>query len=214
MLDIYKKSLKVIEEIYYQSQYDIDEDLFRIIDLIHSIDDKQIICKNDLCDNLWNLHNNEKFTMNWDDRVVYKDEKLSILIGGGWYGLNAYLLGNKFKKSKIDSLDMDPGCAIWGKKLFPEINFITQDLFEHETKYDLFISTSVEHFDKEEFIYYLKEKQFKICALQSNNFYEIDTHINCSKNIDEFIKYLPLRKILYKNTIKFDEYDRFTVIVQ
>ena len=43
MLDIYKKSLKVIEEIYYQSQYDKDEDLFRIIDLIHSIDDKQII---------------------------------------------------------------------------------------------------------------------------------------------------------------------------
>ena len=214
MLDIYKKSLKVIEEIYYQSQYDKAEDLFRIIDLIHSIDDKQIICKNNLCDNLYNLHNDNKFSVDWDDRVPLKEEKYNILIGGGWYGLNAYLLGNKFKKSKIDSLDMDPGCANWGRKLFPEINFITKDLFEYETKYDIFISTSVEHFDKEEFIYYLKEKKFKICALQSNNFHEIDTHINCSNNIDEFIEYLPLKKILYKNTIKFNEYDRFTVIGQ
>jgi len=216
MLDIYKKSLKIIEEIYHLSQYYKDEDLFRIVDIIHSLDDKQIICKNDLCENLHNLHNNNKFSVDWDDRIPLEKEKYNILIGGGWYGLNANLLKDKFKNCKIDSLDMDSGCYVWGKKLFPEVNFIIEDLFEYETDvtYDIFISTSVEHFDKEEFVYYLKEKKFKICALQSNNFYEIDTHINCSKDIDEFIEYLPLTKILYKNTIKFDEYDRFTVIGQ
>ena len=49
--------------------------------------------------------------------------------------------------------------------------------------------------------------------LQSNNYFEIDSHINCHDSVDHFIDTLPLNDVLYSGTKPWkDEYDRFLVI--
>ena len=57
-----------------------------------------------------------------------------------------------------------------------------------------------------------KHKDMVVC-LQSNNYYDIDSHINCHENLDHFISDLPLREIYYSGTRNWNgEYDRFMVI--
>ena len=50
-------------------------------------------------------------------------------------------------------------------------------------------------------------------CLQSNNYYEVDSHINCSDTLEDFIASLPLKKILYAGKKNYkNKYDRFMVI--
>ena len=52
-----------------------------------------------------------------------------------------------------------------------------------------------------------------LMCLQSNNYYEINSHINCHNTLEDFIKSLPLENILYAGEKRHkDEYDRFMVI--
>ena len=57
-----------------------------------------------------------------------------------------------------------------------------------------------------------KNKDMVVC-LQSNNYYDIDSHINCHDSLDHFISELALREIYYSGTKNWKgEYDRFMVI--
>ena len=53
-----------------------------------------------------------------------------------------------------------------------------------------------------------------VFALQSNNMFHVkDQHINCSNNLDEFIKKSGLTKIWFADTYKMSNgYERYTVI--
>ena len=57
-----------------------------------------------------------------------------------------------------------------------------------------------------------KHEDMLMC-LQSNNYYEINSHINCHDSLEHFIDSLPLKNIIYSGTKNHkDEYDRFMVI--
>ena len=52
-----------------------------------------------------------------------------------------------------------------------------------------------------------------LVCLQSNNFFKVDSHINCYENVEKFIESLPIENILYSGKINYNnEYDRFMVI--
>jgi hypothetical protein len=52
-------------------------------------------------------------------------------------------------------------------------------------------------------------------AFQSNNMFDIETHINCVNNIEEFKKQLPHKaKILIEDQIEEDRGIRYTLIGQ
>ena len=51
-----------------------------------------------------------------------------------------------------------------------------------------------------------------LIILQSNNYFEIEDHINCYNSVDEFEKSLKLNTILFKGTLKLDKYDRYMII--
>ena len=52
-------------------------------------------------------------------------------------------------------------------------------------------------------------------AFQSNNMFDIETHINCVNSIEEFKKQLPSKaKILIEDQIEEDRVIRFTLIGQ
>ena len=55
-------------------------------------------------------------------------------------------------------------------------------------------------------------KKDTLVILQSNNYFEVEDHINCHNSVEEFKKTLKLEKILYKGTLKLENCDRYMVV--
>lgn len=131
------RGLKVIEEIYDESMYG-DKDIYRIKDIIHSLDDNHFRNKKWAADIFFNLY--EKITQSSSGKL---------LVVGGWYGLLAYQLRKRFDDDyQIISADMDPKCAEIGYKLFYDQNiefetWAIQDQIDYDCS--AIFCTSVEH---------------------------------------------------------------------
>ena len=150
-----------------------------------------------------------------------------ITIFGGWYGS---ILIPAFKEVKqITLIDKDKDViSIAKNRLFTHytnVDFICDDIFENFRKQyettNLFINTSCEHMKP------MKEwgpaPQYKnpwwdrvspaYFAFQSNAMFDIPTHINCVKNIEEFKKQLPDRaEVLIEDEIPDERGTRFTLV--
>lgn len=200
--DIYKRALYAVERIYNESMYNEDADIYRIIEIVHSLSDSQIECK---------LEFVNAIKKEWME-VNRSNPKCLIL--GGWFGLLGHFVKEKFPEMKVNSIDYDVSCSVIGESMFPEVNYITEDVFEIDWSAELILSSSVEHFDREELIYFIESRRQHpiLWGFQSNNWEAIDSHINCSESLEEFIDYLPLRNILYSSKLDMGEYERYTVI--
>ena len=195
-------ALSLIENIYDDSMYGAG-DMFRIKDVIHSLSSNQVRSK-------------EWLAYEFKKQYFYPSGK--ILIIGGWYGLLAYMLRQRFpgKEMNIVSIDKDPMCETIAWKLFPDMDaqFITTDVFDFDlSKYSAIISTSVEHIEKQFWIDLVmnKDPNTWVC-LQTNNFFDHPTHINCSKSVTEFVEYLNMEWVAYENAIDNYDFQRFMVI--
>jgi hypothetical protein len=234
--EILRRGLKMIDRIYrdcYQSQ---DKDLFRILDIINSLDKKQIQSKQWLVDTLA-----EYFT-------PIANSKSKIIIGGGWYGVLGYLLSLKFPDTKIYNTDIDPGTVRIAKMMFPELRNRILDMINNnaentpdpdnpvynsvgdnivnqkqktllEQAFDpgknrVFISTSIEHIDKEDVDSILFYNPNKMIVLQSNNYFDHVSHINCSETLGDFKEYISpmLKEICYAGELNLGDYTRFMII--
>lgn len=201
--EILNRGLKLIENFYDASMYENeywDNDLYRIKDIIHSLDSNHWQSKQWLVNEL---------------TKVYKDDG-KIHVAGGWNGLLAYLLSKHY--SNIISSDIDPVCKMVGRILFNNSNinfkvenFNTPELFADA---DVLVCTSVEHIDREDIISTIEELQMrgdKIIALQSNNYFDLNCHINCSHSLDEFVEYTDL-DVMYKGELDLGDFTRYMVI--
>lgn len=201
---LYKNALNIIEKIYEQSKYDSDVDLFRSFDVMNAVNDNQFKSKEWLVKNL----------------IPHLPEKLNkIALLGGWYGMLGCLIQQQVDV-EIDSIDTDPMTKQIGNKLtegIGNINFITEEAFEHITEYDsryqCIINTSCEHMEREDInmINELKRKSTIVC-LQSNNYHSVQSHINTYNSLEEFVDSLDLRKVFYSGTLATPNYDRYMVI--
>jgi len=98
---------------------------------------------------------------------------------------------------------------------YKNVDFITSDVFHKDRKgriqnANLIINTSCEHMRpmKE-----LKIDTKSYFAYQSNNMFDIPTHINCVNNIEEFKKQLPdTAEVLIEDEIPDERGTRFTLI--
>ena len=57
----------------------------------------------------------------------------------------------------------------------------------------------------------LKRRDAIIC-LQSNNYFEVDSHIGCHNSLSDFVNSLNLKKIYYQGEKKLENCDRYMVI--
>lgn len=195
--------MKVVEEIYEESKYGVN-DLYRIPDIIHSLDRKQWSSKMWLADEL---------------KRLTTDEEGRIFIAGGWYGLLAEILREKYPRpgNFITTVDIDPMAEYYGQKLFPDrdYQFITDDAFANPDM-DAFcwVSTSGEHVEREVLADWIlrKPNEDTWIAVQSNDYYEHQSHINCYPDVDEFAKSLPLKYFVFKGTLNLGDFNRFLVI--
>ena len=156
----------------------------------------------------------------------FLNKNSEIVIFGSWYG--SILIPAFYDEvKKITCIDMDSDVIHRAKyELFKDfdVDFITGDVFEFRDQYkntDLFINTSCEHMKpmrewgpaptyKNPWWDRVSPAYF---AFQSNAMFDIPTHINCVKNIEEFKKQLPDKvEVLIEDTIPDERGNRFTLI--
>ena len=209
-IKLYRNSLKAIEKIYTQSKWDPNVDLFRSFDIINSVNDNQMASKEHLTEAIIPILNDIKNLKH-------------IAILGSWYGLLGVMLRQHLDDNiYISNIDSDLSTKEIGKSLFEHKrnDFIIDDAMNHmlnqdKGKYQLIINTSCEHMEQDDILLmrYTKSDDAVIC-FQSNNYFTIDSHINCSNSLKEFVEGLNLSTILHASALhlKIENYERYTVI--
>jgi len=145
-----------------------------------------------------------------------------IVIHGGWNGVLASLLFNSrmLSISHITSVDIDPVCetiaSTVNKRQEMEGRFkaVTADMcsFEYEYEPEVVINTSCEHITQDQYEQWLnKVPNNAWVVLQSNNYFDLDEHIRCSVDIDDFI-HMSQIKPSYRGTFDTPKYKRFMII--
>ena len=164
----------------------------------------------------------------------------TVFLCAGWYAtLATMLFESDIKVDKVRSFDIDPSCVdiaeTFNKPWFMEqwrFKSITQDIIdidynEHTWQFwsnannrmsrpitdspDTIINTSCEHI--ENFAeWYFKIPADRLVILQSNNFFQVEEHVNCVNNIEEFKTQAPMLEVLYSGELELPKYKRFMLI--
>jgi len=165
-----------------------------------------------------NQFKSKEVLINHINHLNILNKKSEIVLIGSWYGS---ILIPAFKQVKrITAIDLDKNIiSIAKNRLFSHyknVDFISKDVFDwlpdssRIKKTDLIINTSCEHMRP------MKELDLNTnayFAFQSNNMFDIPTHINCVNNIEEFKEQMPSNaKIMIEDHIKDDRGTRFLLI--
>lgn len=162
----------------------------------------------------------------------------TVFLCAGWYATLAVMLFESgIKIDKIRSFDIDDSCKsiaeTFNKKWiledwkFKPATYNIMDIDYSEFTYTVtrsngttceltdspntIINTSCEHI--EQFAeWYNKIPQGKLVILQSNNYFEIDDHVNCSANLKEFSASTPMNQTLFEGELELPKYTRFMKI--
>lgn len=164
----------------------------------------------------------------------------TVYLCAGWYAtLGPMLFNSSLTVRNMRSFDIDPSVHViadlvnkdqeqdkWRFKSFEQdimtlgyakgfkANFINN---KGEAKHflldkaDTVINTSCEHikdFNK----WYRKIPKGRTVILQSNNFIDVEEHVNAHETLESFIASAPMRKTLYEGHLDLGEYQRFMKI--
>ena len=152
-----------------------------------------------------------------DDLQLYQP---NIVILGCWFG-SILVPALTEKADRITCIDIDDRVIGVGKcrlfTMYDNISWLTRDVWDervfHRIKNaDLIINTSCEHMPSMSELPPLY-KSNAYFAFQSNNMYNIPTHINCVASIEEFYSQLPHNAtIIEEDEVEDDRGTRFTLI--
>lgn len=192
--------------------------------------DKDCFSRGQLQSKLWLV--NKLKTLNLKLGTVY--------LCAGWYAtLATMLFESKLEIDKIRSFDIDSTCvniaevfnAPWFANQW-QFKSITQNIMDidynehtwqswsntnNRMSYpitdnpDTVINTSCEHIENFN-QWYAKIPDGKLVVLQSNNYYEVDEHVNCVSSIEEFNASAPMTTVLYNGELELPKYTRFMKI--
>lgn len=156
----------------------------RLVDTLDCFNQNQFDCKTWLIDCLNQYPHHFK---------MRTKANIDIAILGGWYGLMAKLLSDNFTLKPIRNIysyDYDPYAGRIGRMLFPNIEFVEQDVATldiSEKSFSIVVNTSCEHMEQAVIDSTIaKAPQHTLFVLQSNNYTEIPQHINCDDSLEKF----------------------------
>lgn len=154
-----------------------------------------------------------------------KNKFIDLAILGGWYGYLFYLIKEhsdfKFISNvRVYDLDKDTkklGSLFFTKDYHGQLKFITKDVKDVDFSQDVLIiilNISCEHMPSETIHTYLNTvRPGVVCVLQSNDYTELDQHINCSSSEKEFVdEYSGHFNNIKSYTKNMDKYNRFMII--
>lgn len=167
----------------------------RALDIVQSLSEKQITCKQWLYDTLINIP---------------IDDPKKIFIAGSWYGnILVPLIQDIYPNIPIKLHDIDQEVIDIARKIY----FINDDQVKCETidsseyEYHSFmVNTSCEH------MLPLKVKKKTYVVLQSNNYRGIEGHVNCVDSTQELAQQYNVSEIYYSGELEFENYTRYMVI--
>lgn len=156
---------------------------------------------------------------------------------GGWYATIAYFLFNNFNIDQYYNIEADKECVWIGdefnypqynagwkyKGIHMDVNEIkynnnsftayTQnkqsEVIELDIKPNFILNTSCEHMDE---TWYNNLPEGSIVALQTNNYFSNEQHINCVGGVEEAIAKYPMSEVYYSGELDTQLYTRFMVI--
>jgi hypothetical protein len=161
-----------------------------------------------------------------------------VFLCGGWYAtLATMLFESTINVDKIRSFDIDPSCRSiaetfnkpWVKDNW-KFKSSTKDIMDINYEFeryeviradgttcplddtpDTIINTSCEHIENFE-EWYAMIPSGKLVILQSNNFFEVEEHINCATDLDDFSKMASMEHVYYKGELELEKYTRYMKI--
>jgi len=192
---------------------DIQDVLFWM-DAIRNSDDRyrtlESFWKGQVNSKIWLIENLQKF----------QDKKWEhIVIHGGWNGVLASLIFNSdIQVDRITSVDIDPACEetayTVNKRYEIEGRFraVTADMCKHVEQADVIINTSCEHIPQLNYYYWQYiQPNSSLYVLQSNNYFDLDEHINCADSLENFEQKANL-DIIFSDKLELPKYDRYMII--
>lgn len=150
-----------------------------------------------------------------------QDDPMDIVIHGGWFSVMSSLFFNSdIDINYIESVDKDPGCKEVSETINKrylmsnEFSSVTQSMEDYNYSFDpdIVVNTTCEHVDDDtlqKWFFRIPSKTY--VAVQSNDFEELNDHINCVYDADELANKFDL-EVLKKDCFVTPKYNRFTVI--
>jgi len=144
----------------------------------------------------------------------------NVVICGGWVGMLSRLIldHDVINTELVFSIDSDYTATLAARELnsdhSDEHRFVAHLMNCHAAKYhgfDTIINTSCEHFNNFDGWLNLIPSG-KIVILQSNNFTEIDDHVDCVHSVNELVNKAGLRTVIYSGELPCYGYTRYMVI--
>jgi hypothetical protein len=158
-----------------------------------------------------------------------------VFVCGGWYGTLAGMMFEQISKKfkVIRSFDIDPNCAriaesinkTWVKDNWrfkaSTLDILQMDYPTTHVTYrangssleltenpDTIINTSCEHIENFS-DWFEKIPKTTLLILQSNNFYDIQEHVNCVDALETFQKQTNMSSLIYEGELDLGNYKRF-----
>ena len=157
------------------------------------------------------------------EKIVTKITNANIVIHGGWNGvLSSMLFNSNIGIQNIVSVDIDPRvketALTINKRYEIEGRFkaVVSDMckYDYDERADIVINTSCEHITNEQYNQWLdKIPKNSLIVLQSNNYFDLDEHINCHDTLKSFEESSKIN-IVYSNQLELPHvnYKRFMLI--
>lgn len=123
---------------------------------------------------------------------------------------------SNLENHKVKSVNADINTLTLHKNGYEWIveNFRDDTNYSEKFLPDLIINTSAEHMT-EDWFFQIKFKDMEsnpIVAIQSNNLFDIEEHINCVHSVEHMKKKFPMREILYEGELQLKGYKRVMLI--
>lgn len=149
-------------------------------------------------------------------------EPNNIYVFGGWIGtLSSMLFQSNISINRIYSIDIDPKCQNISQTLceryLDRFICVTEDMGEFNYPWDwvpdVVINTSCEHVDQDTYYrWYDKIYPGTIVVAQSNDYFDCDQHVRCSKTLSDFESINCVVDPIWSGELKHDLYTRFMSI--
>jgi hypothetical protein len=163
------------------------------------------------------LRSKEALVKMLEYKCDYRKE-YSIIIHGGWNGVLASLLFNSHLRIKhIESVDIDPSCEstayTMNKNQEMQGRFTARigNMCTDKYSADIVINTSCEHLTKEDLKQWFDNiPQGTMYVMQSNNYSELEEHINCVNSAGELAESVDAKDYDVEE-IKLSKYTRYMI---
>jgi len=147
----------------------------------------------------------------------HKERKIAIY--GGWNGvLSSILFNSNIAIEHITSVNIDS----IGEEIASTVNkrqemdgkfkAVTADMVDYTVPANIVINTSCEHITQEQYEKWLdNQPDDALFVMQSNNYFELEEHIRCSTDIDDFMRISNI-KPYWRGNFETPKYTRYMII--